>query len=60
MLGGCGQGQRHQKTNDSGVAGIVSPQETILLFAYREGIIWLGKEGYYGQFQTVDTISTSL
>ena len=54
------KGKDTEQISDSGVAGIVRPQENILLFAYREGIIWLGKEGYYGQFQTVDTISTSL
>ena len=34
-------GKGAEQTNDSGVAGIVSPQETSLLFAHREGIIWV-------------------
>ena len=34
-------GKGAEQTNDSGVAGIVSPQETILLLAHRGGIILL-------------------
>ena len=44
-------GKGAEQTNDSGVAGIVSPQETILRLAHRGGIILLDKLEFDGDLQ---------